>query len=139
VSKQAGVDNGYSSLYIAVKDGLAGIGSEVGDTTWNVATGKTKINDGAWHHMAAVKYDDRWLLLLDGNLEVQILGRKNYSEATHWRVGEFPQQPRIAVRMCRVRNTDKAEYLIPFTPERDYGRFKDSQLPRGSADRENQK
>ncbi|MDB5389018.1 MAG: hypothetical protein JWM11_4664 [Planctomycetaceae bacterium] len=113
--------DGESSIVVSLQDGFVAIVSNA-DFTWEPETGKTKINDGAWHHVAAVKIGEQLLLFVDGQKEAQCPGRESFSSKSPWKAGCSTDQEPVSVRLARIRLSGTSRYLFPFTPDKQYGK-----------------
>jgi hypothetical protein len=120
VSKQHN-GSGESTIKLQLENGLVAIVSH-SDSQVEVATGKTKINDGEWHHIAAVKIEKSLLLFVDGRIDAELVGLDKYASKSPWKVGTSAQDKPIAARLARIRISSIPRYLVPFAPEKQYGK-----------------
>ncbi len=114
-----------SSIVVSMSRGRPIIGGDASSGFKN-ARSKVAINDGRWHHIAAVKVFNRLGLFVDGKSVAQTTGYDSYISASPWKVGhqdEFSQAEPEA-RFCRVRFSKDARYLVNFIPEKTYTKDK---------------
>jgi hypothetical protein len=120
LSKRQNPD-GESSIVVSLQEGLAMITSSA-DLSSESTVGKTKINDGGWHHLAAVKLGKHLLLFVDGKKEAEVEGAESFSSKSAWKAGCSTGLDSVAARVCRIRVSNTARYLFPFDPETQYGK-----------------
>jgi hypothetical protein len=120
-----------SSLTIFLKDGHpAVIGDGPGHRVDGVAA--TQVNDGAWHHLAAVKTDTRVRLFVDGKPSADIEIRPAYKSGSAWILG-FHRPWLKAYRyrglegnFALIRLSRIARYSERFSPRGDYSSDRDT-------------
>ena len=83
-----------------------------------------RINDGVWHHIAAVKLVDRLNVYVDGKLAgPSILIQPDNLSKTAWHLGYMmvEQQSPLTATYARIRISSIARYHFAFDPQLDYG------------------
>lgn len=96
-----------------------------GNASFYLVAGEAKqpINDGNWHHLAAVKRGMDVDLFVDGRKAASVVTREQFESNSPWVMGFFTvgNQGQLDARFCRVRISNVARYLVPFIPDRKYG------------------
>ena len=87
---------------------------------------KQTINDGAWHHLAAVKSGKEVDLFVGDQPAGRVTTREEFTAKSPWKLGFFGagNTGQLNARICCVRMSNVARYLIPFKPDRRYGSHK---------------
>lgn len=128
VSKRHNLE-GESSLIVVMEGGIPAIASS-SDSDLQSRVGKTKVNDGKWHHIAAVKVGQQLVLFVDGKKEVEITGLKTFTSLSQWKAGASMGIGSVAVRICRLRLSSTARYHVPFVPEKQYPKDSSTLYPK---------
>ncbi|MES2793157.1 MAG: LamG-like jellyroll fold domain-containing protein, partial [Planctomycetota bacterium] len=129
-------DGSNSPLLFEIDGDVIGVGVQAASFNQKTRSGKAKddvhtvINDGRWHHVAAVKLARRVLLFVDGKLEGQLNGVPSIATKSPWKAGNHIQGDGATARLCRIRVSRSARYLLPFTPEKHYVPDKDTSFTR---------
>lgn len=96
-----------------------------GNGSFYLAAGEARqaINDADWHHLAAVKTGQEVELFIDGRPAAHISTRDQFTSKSPWVLGFFGvgNTGQLNARFCRIRMSNVARYLLPFTPDRRYG------------------
>jgi hypothetical protein len=96
-----------------------------GNGSFYLAAGEARqqINDGRWHHLAAVKTGQEVELYVDGTPAAHITTREEFVSKSPWVLGFFGvgNTGQLNATFCRIRMSNVARYLIPFNPDRQYG------------------
>lgn len=114
-------EEGESSIVVRMNEGVPELGTNA-DYHWDAAGGKSKINDGAWHHLAVVRLGRQVYLYIDGKKECQVESLNTYSSKSPWKAGVARGQDSMALRLCRLRVSGTPRYLLPFVPDKQYGK-----------------
>lgn len=112
---------GESTIRLQLDNGLVAVVSD-SDSQAEMATGKAKINDGEWHHIAAVKLAKALILFVDGKIDAELAGSEKYASKSPWKVGASAHDKPIAARFAQLRFSNTPRYLVPFAPEKQYGK-----------------
>lgn len=83
-----------------------------------------RIDDGMWHHVAAVKIGDRFTVFVDGKVAgASILIRPEMTSKTDWHLGYMmvEQQSPLTASYARIRISSIARYHVEFEPDWKYG------------------
>lgn len=114
-----------SSIVIRLERGCPVIG---GDSTagFENAESRVSIDDGRWHHVAAVKIGNQLGLFVDGKSVAQTVASDVYLSASPWKVGHQDAWSidEVEAKFCRLRFSKEARYLVNFVPERTYPKDK---------------
>lgn len=88
------------------------------------ASAKTKVADGTWHHLAAVKKDIDVKFYVDGKFQGAFKTRTTLTSRAPWTLGCHPpwKLEGIDAKFCRIRFSKNARYEGDFTPEWTYGK-----------------
>jgi hypothetical protein len=82
-----------------------------------------RVDDGIWHHVAAVKILDKLQLYVDGIQAGPSIAIQNENlSKTPWHIGFMmvEQQSPLDATYARIRISAIARYHFPFQPELDY-------------------
>lgn len=114
-----------SSLIVTLDRGRPSIAGRSNNGS-KIARSKITINDGRWHHIAAVKVGTKLGLFVDGKWAAQTEFLDTYLSRSPWKLGHDSQweMEEPHAKFCRLRFSKEARYLVNFTPERIYGRDK---------------
>lgn len=114
-----------SSIVLTLEKGRPVIG---GDSVagFDKAKARVAINDGRWHHVAAVKVGSRLGLFVDGKSVAQTDALPSYRSASPWKVGhqENSRYSELEATFSRLRFSKEARYLVNFIPEKTYAKDK---------------
>ncbi|MDB5337696.1 MAG: hypothetical protein JWN70_3315 [Planctomycetaceae bacterium] len=118
-------DRRDSSIVVALERGRPSISSRSASGTKSGRSRQT-INDGRWHHVAAVKIGNRLGLFIDGKWAAQTDLNDNLLSGSPWKVGHDGQTKldEPEAKFCRFRFSKEARYLVSFHPEKNYSKDK---------------
>ncbi len=92
------------------------------------AAGRSKqaINDGRWHHVAIVKIGNQLGLFVDGKRSAQSELNERDATGSPWKIGyeTGSNAPEVKMKVCRIRFSKDARYLVNFHPEKNYTKDK---------------
>lgn len=118
-------DRRDSSLVIGIDRGRPAVSGRSSSGT-QVGRSRVTINDGRWHHVAAVKLGTRLGLFIDGKWAAQTEFQDTYLSGSPWKLGHDGQSKLAEpeAKFCRIRFSKDARYLVSFHPEKTYSKDK---------------
>ena len=118
-------DRRDSSLVIGLDRGRPAVSGRSSSGT-QVGKSRVAINDGRWHHVAAVKLGSRLGLFIDGKWAAQTEFQDTYLSGSPWKLGHDGQSKLAEpeAKFCRIRFSKEARYLVSFHPEKTYSKDK---------------
>lgn len=114
-----------SSIVVRLDRGRPVIGGD-SSAGFENAESRVSINDGRWHHVAAVKVGNQLGLFVDGKSVAQTTAGDVYLSASPWKFGHQDAWniDELSAKFCRLRFSKEARYLVNFVPERTYPKDK---------------
>lgn len=109
------------SITFSLRDGCLQV---IGDAPKHLKHGASQspVNDGVWHHVAAVKSGLEVKVFVDGRRQQSFETRSTFTSRTPWVLGHHGpwKQEGIDCRFCKIRISKTARYNEDFRPQWDY-------------------